>query len=64
MTNNRTPWCFHLCTPDTDGTGRCGRVAPFALKSRIQQGIEDYKKKRANSSTMPGNQALARNEDS
>jgi len=64
MTNNRTPWCFNLCTPNADGIGFCGRVAPFGFKSRIQQGIEDYKKRQANSSTLPGDQKPARNKDS
>jgi len=46
MTNNRTPWCFRLCKPDAHRIGLCGRVAPHGFKSRIQQGIEDYKKKK------------------
>ena len=50
LTNNRTPWCFRMCTPNTNGTGFCGRVAPHGFKSRIQQGIEDFKKKQAESS--------------
>jgi len=45
MTKNRTPWCFRMCKPNADGTGFCGRVAPHGFKSRIQQGIEDFKKK-------------------
>ena len=47
LTKNRSPWCFRLCNPDTDGYGYCGRVAPHGFKSRIQQGIEDFKKKQA-----------------
>jgi len=43
LTRNRTPWCFRLCTPDPDGSGKCGRVAPHSFKSRIQKGIADYK---------------------
>ena len=46
LTRNRTPWCFRLCTPDAEGCGTCGRVAPHSFKSRIQQGIEEYKKTR------------------
>lgn len=46
LTRNRTPWCFRICSPDADGSGECGRVAPHSFKSRIQQGIEDYKKTR------------------
>ena len=45
LTRNRTPWCFRLCVPDVDGAGDCGRVAPHSMKSRIQQGIEDHKRK-------------------
>jgi len=64
LTRNRTPWCFRLCRPNADGTGFCGRVAPHGFKSRIQQGIEDYNKKRAESSTPPGNQEPACSKDS
>ena len=42
LTKNRTPWCFAICVPE-HGTGRCGRPAPHAIKSRIQIGIENYK---------------------
>jgi hypothetical protein len=49
LTNNRSPWCFRLCQLNIDGTGFCGRVAPHGFKSRIQQGIEDFKKRRAES---------------
>jgi hypothetical protein len=52
LTNNRSPWCFRICTPNADGTGFCGRVAPHELKSRIQQGIEDFKKRQADSSAL------------
>ena len=52
MTKNRTPWCFRLCKPNADGTGFCGRVAPHGFKSRIQQGIEDFKKRQADASTL------------
>ena len=47
LTKNRSPWCFRLCVPKPDGSGLCGRVAPHAFKSRIQQGIEDFKKRQA-----------------
>ena len=47
MTRNRSPWCFRMCNPNTDGAGLCGRVAPHGFKSHIQQGIEDFKKKQA-----------------
>ena len=53
LTNNRTPWCFRICTPNANGTGFCGRVAPHGFKSRIQQGIEDFKKKQAKPSNLP-----------
>lgn len=52
MTNNRTPWCFRMCKPNADGTGFCGRLAPHGFKSRIQQGIEDFKKRQADSSSL------------
>jgi len=52
LTKNWTPWCFRMCKPNADGTGFCGRVAPHGFKSRIQQGIEDFKKKQADSSTL------------
>jgi uncharacterized protein (TIGR00369 family) len=44
LTRNRSPWCFRLCIPDDEGSGECGRIAPHGLKSRIQLGIENYKK--------------------
>ena len=52
MTKNRSPWCFRMCKLNADGTGLCGRVAPHGFKSRIQQGIEDFKKRQADSSTL------------
>ena len=52
MTKNRTPWCFRMCKPNAEGTGLCGRLAPHGFKSHIQQGIEDYKKRQADSSTL------------
>ena len=64
LTNNRTPWCFRMCTPNTNGTGFCGRVAPHGFKSRIQQGIEDFKKKQAESSTQPPSQEQTSVKDS
>jgi uncharacterized protein (TIGR00369 family) len=48
LTRNRTPWCFRLCTPDPDGNGQCGRVAPHSFKSRIQQGIANHKQQLQN----------------
>lgn len=44
LTHNRSAWCFRLCIPDTVGNGRCGRIAPHSLTSRIQQSIIDYKR--------------------
>ena len=46
LTRNRTAWCFRLCAPDSDGNGCCGRIAPHALKSRIQECIERFNKRR------------------
>ena len=51
LTRNRTAWCFRLCAPGAEGRGRCGRVAPHALKSRIQECIERFNKRRLNSQT-------------
>jgi uncharacterized protein (TIGR00369 family) len=45
LTRNRTPWCFRLCAPDAEGHGHCGRIAPHALKGRIQAGILEYNKR-------------------
>jgi len=63
MTNNRSAWCFRLCKPKADGTGYCGRVAPHGFKSRIQQGIEDFKKRQADSSTLLRRQGPICNKD-
>ena len=43
MTRNRSAWCFRLCIPDGEGNGRCGRLAPHHLRSRIQMSIERHK---------------------
>lgn len=45
LTRNRTAWCFRLCTPDGEGNGRCGRIAPHGLRSRTQLSIEHYNEK-------------------
>ena len=45
LTRNRSPWCFRLCAPDVEGHGHCGRIAPHALKGRIQAGILAHNKK-------------------
>jgi acyl-coenzyme A thioesterase PaaI-like protein len=45
LTRNRSPWCFRLCTPDGEGHGQCGRVAPHAFTGRIQAGIREYNKR-------------------
>jgi len=64
LTKNRSPWCFRLCKPNADGTGLCGRVAPHGFKSRIQLGIENYKKRQAESSILLRNQESTDSEDS
>lgn len=56
MTKNRSPWCFRMCRLNADGTGQCGRVAPHGFKSYIQEGIENFKKRQADSSTLPRRQ--------
>jgi len=45
LTRNRSAWCFRLCTPDGEGHGRCGRIAPHSLKSSIQSAIESHNKR-------------------
>jgi acyl-coenzyme A thioesterase PaaI-like protein len=45
LTRNHTAWCFRMCTPDEDGNGRCGRIAPHSLKGRTQLSVERYVKK-------------------
>jgi uncharacterized protein (TIGR00369 family) len=45
LTRNRSPWCFRMCEPDLEGHGHCGRIAPHALKGRIQAGILEYNKR-------------------
>jgi len=42
LTPNRTAWCFALCDPDSQGNGRCGRIAPHDLKGRTQLSIQRY----------------------
>jgi hypothetical protein len=64
LTRNRSPWCFRMCTPHPDGTGLCGRVAPHSFKSRIQQGIEEFKSRQAESSNLLRNQGATGREDS
>ena len=61
LTKNRSPWCFRICELNADGTGFCGRIAPHGFKSRIQLGIEDFKKKQAKSSAVirPQEQAVS-----
>lgn len=39
LTRNRSAWCFRICTPDPEGTGKCGRVAPHSLLSSTQLAI-------------------------
>lgn len=45
LTRNHAAWCFRLCSPDEEGNGRCGRIAPHALKGRTQLSIERHDKK-------------------
>lgn len=47
FTRNRTPWCFRLCSPDDEGHGHCGRIAPHGLKGRTQLSIEGRNKQLA-----------------
>ena len=43
LTRSRTPWCFRMCVPTESGNGFCGRIAPHAIRSRIQMAIDKYK---------------------
>ena len=45
LTHSKSAWCYRICTPDSEGNGPCGRLAPHTLKSYLQQCIEDHKKK-------------------
>ena len=45
LTRNRSAWCFRLCAPDGEGQGRCGRIAPHSLSSRIAESIKVFKEK-------------------
>lgn len=45
LTKNRTAWCFHLCVPDADGKGQCGRVAPHGLTGRTQHAIQEHSRR-------------------
>ncbi len=45
LTRNRSAWCYRMCKPTARGRGRCGRIAPHALKSRIQRSIVSHNKK-------------------
>jgi acyl-coenzyme A thioesterase PaaI-like protein len=42
LTRNRSAWCFRICTPDPEGTGKCGRVAPHSLLSSTQMAITKH----------------------
>gem|GEM_PF-6766618 len=56
LTRNRTPWCFRLCHPNAAGEGRCGRVAPHALRGRTQICIEHFKKRGSEPEKPQGSQ--------
>ncbi len=43
LTKNYSKWCNRDCTPNPDGYGHCGRLAPHAMKSRLQLAIQAYK---------------------
>ena len=63
LTRNRTAWCFRLCTPDAEGHGRCGRIAPHSLKSAIQTAIESHNKKQIEQRLKNMEQAYLANPD-
>ena len=64
LTKNRSPWCFRMCELHDDGTGYCGRIAPHGFKSHIQLGIEEFNKKKAESSASSRSQEQTATEDS
>ncbi len=45
LTLSNSAWCYRMCDPDSEGKGRCGRIAPHTLKSYIQTSIEEHNKK-------------------
>ena len=63
LTRNRTAWCFRLCTPDKEGHGRCGRIAPHSLKSAVQKAIESHNKKQIEQRFKALEQAYLANPD-
>jgi len=46
LTRNRSAWCFRICTPDPEGKGKCGRVAPHSLLSSTQMAIKKHNEKK------------------
>ena len=46
LTRNRSAWCFRICTPDPEGKGKCGRVAPHSLLSSTQMAIKKHDEKK------------------
>ena len=46
LTHNRSAWCFRMCTPDGDGHGQCGRIAPHGLTGKTQMAIKTHTRKR------------------
>ena len=42
LTKNDSKWCNRMCTPDPNGYGTCGRIAPHALTSRLQAAIKEF----------------------
>lgn len=63
LTRNRTAWCFRMCTPDHEGHGRCGRIAPHSLKSAIQTAIESHNQKQLEQRITELEQAFLANPD-
>jgi len=43
---DRTLWCHRVCKP-RNGIGTCGRLAPHAMKSRLQRAIARQKRLQA-----------------
>ena len=46
LTLSNSAWCYRMCDPDSEGKGRCGRIAPHTLKSYIQTNIEEHNLKK------------------
>lgn len=58
LTKNDSKWCNRMCEPDENGYGTCGRIAPHALSSRIQDAIRSYNEKKYGTKICPDVRAV------